>query len=62
MFKLSSYPMTIELEIKNDLGEWVVEYTSIVTSKSSLYKKMIYIKTMYVLEEREYRVFIRVKS
>ena len=62
MIKPSAFPIVIDLEVKDEYDNWIIAFTCLVNSNKTLYKKMETIKTMYVLDNREYRIMFRLNS
>jgi hypothetical protein len=60
--KRSAFPIRVELETIDGFGKWNVMLTYVVNDISVLYKKIETIKTMYVLDKKEYRIFFYMQS
>jgi hypothetical protein len=56
------FPVQIELHVKNELGVWINVYTYMVYKRSALFEKIKYIRSSYNLEDKDYEIFIIVKS
>lgn len=60
--KRSAFPIRVELETLDTFGKWNVMLTYVVNDISVLYKKIETIKTMYVMDKKEYRIFFYMQS
>ena len=59
--KLSAFPIIIELEVLEE-GVWIIVLSYRVNSINLLYIKMANIKSMYVLDEKNYRIMLTLNS
>ncbi len=58
----SAFPITIQLEVETKVGVWEVMVAFFCKTESSLYLKYELIKTMYVLDNKSYRIVLIVQS
>jgi hypothetical protein len=59
--KPSSFPLRLDLEVKVG-NTWEVMYTYHVNNIGQLYEKIEYIKTMYNLSGKDWRIYFYLNS
>jgi hypothetical protein len=58
----SAFPITIQLEVESRDGEWVVMSIHLCKNIDSLYDKYKSIKSLYMLENKSYRIILILQS
>jgi hypothetical protein len=59
--KNSAFPIVIELEIKAE-SEWIIVQSFICKNMYSLSSKMMQLKSLYVLNDKDYRIMLVLQS
>jgi hypothetical protein len=59
--KLNNFPALLEMEVKKG-EDWQLMISHYCNNKEALYKKMETLKSLYVVSNREYRIFITYQS
>jgi hypothetical protein len=59
--KISAFPIVIELEIKVE-GEWIIFQSFICKNIYSLRARMMQLKSLYVLTDKDYRIILILQS
>jgi hypothetical protein len=58
-----NYPLTLELEMYDTINkEWELVNSFLISNKSTLISKMVFLRTYYKLEGKDYRIVLIINS